>query len=111
MLINKGLPILLSKPIYSVVMGDGCGSNHKLIRSSAVALDAFHFSLLCLISEQIDSPHFGRIEIQVGSDPICSDVKCPRCRRDLLGSSVLSVHSTLVFCYHRVRFYSYNPSC
>lgn len=82
MLINKGLPILLSKPIYSVVMGDGSGLNHKLLRSSAVALDAFQLSLLCLISEQIDSPHFGRIEIQVGSDPTCSGVTSPRCRRD-----------------------------
>lgn len=63
-------------------MGDGCGLNHKLVRSSAVALDAVHFSSLCLISEQIDSPHFGRIEIQVGSDPTCSDVTSPRCRRD-----------------------------
>lgn len=77
MLINKGLPVLLSKTIYSVVTGDGSGLNHKLLRSSAVALDAFQLSLLCLISE-----HFGRIEIQVGSDSTCSDVTSPRCRRD-----------------------------
>lgn len=74
-------------------MGDGCGLNHKLVHSSAVALDDFYFSLLGLISEQIDSPYFGRIEIQVGSDPSCSDVTSPRCSPLVNSSQVCSQYT------------------
>lgn len=62
--------------------------------SVSIDLDALQFGLICTVSQQINSPHFGRIEIQVGSDPTYTDVTIPRFRR---GISPL-VNSSQVCC-------------